>query len=93
MLFSNPRWAHAVRYSEASSSHAATAMLNAMLHRVCGPLRVDHLIFVGGGVEEFFCATFFLSLPVFLFTAKAVQEIFFSNLPPPAPSRVKWSTL
>ena len=42
----------------------------------------------GGGVEEFVCATFFSHWPVFLFTVKAVQEIFFSNRPhPPSPQK------
>ena len=46
--------------------------------------------FLRGGVEEFVCATFFSHWPVFLFTVKAVQEVFFSNLPhtpPPSPQK------
>ena len=34
---------------------------------------------------------FFSHWPVLLFTVKAVQEFFFSNLLPSPPSKVKWS--
>ena len=52
--------------------------------------------FRGGGGGEWktiFAQHFFSHWPVFLFTVKAVQDIFFSNLPPPPPhlSKVKWS--
>ena len=49
---------------------------------------MDHLTFErgGGGWKNWFEQEFFLShWPVFFFTAKALQEIFFSNLPPPPP--------
>ena len=40
-------------------------------------------------VENFFAQHFFSHWPLFLFTVKAVQEIFFSNLP--LLLKVKWS--
>ena len=52
----------------------------------------------GGGWKTVFAQHFFSHWPMFLFTVKAVQDFFFSNLPPPPPppspsSKVKWFAL
>ena len=51
---------------------------------------MDHLTFEGrggGGVEELVCARIFFFSLASVFLLQALQEMFFSNLPPLSPQR------